>query len=538
MLIVHNIKFIFLFLIVCLNVICSQVVYEPLKNDVYYFLERLSVKKIVKLDDEAKPYSRKYIASKLNEISLNSSELNKTETNELQWFKENFSYELKDDVNKRWYLFSYKDSVFNLQVSPDVGYGFISTASKPGHIRWPGISIYGTYSDWFGSSFSYKDIGEFGNNIDKEKKLSPITGAFYEDAPDGFEYSDVNGSINFNWNWGSISLIKDYTIWGHGVNGQLILSDKAPSFPQLRLHLKPVSWLRFNYLHGWLNSLVPDSGYFYYSDRTGKEPFLRKKYKNKYITANMLTVSPYDWLDVSLGNSFIYGGDLRPEMFIPFMYYKVMDHATGREGIDDGNGQIFFDLAVKYSANYFFYSTLFLDCLDVRHILSNKYYDTWYGFTIGGMMSDLFIDNFDLLIEFTHIGPWVYEHKDEALTYTHYGYTLGHWIGQNAEDIKIQFNYTLLRGLRFSIYVERMQKGGLNDIYYAYYTEDELPFLYEPRRKDYYFGFEGKYEVIHDLFIKANYKYSDISDEDPSRTLEFMLGKTHNFGLFVYYGIN
>jgi hypothetical protein len=35
--------------------------------------------------------------------------------------------------------------------------------------------------------------------------------------------------------------------WGSGVSGQIILSDKAPSFPYIKLELEPVSWLKFVY---------------------------------------------------------------------------------------------------------------------------------------------------------------------------------------------------------------------------------------------------------------------------------------------------
>ncbi len=31
----------------------------------------------------------------------------------------------------------------------------------------------------------------------------------------------------------------------------------------LRLDIKPVDWLRFNYMHGWLSSDVPDSNSFF-----------------------------------------------------------------------------------------------------------------------------------------------------------------------------------------------------------------------------------------------------------------------------------
>ena len=45
----------------------AQVVFEPLNKDIYSYLERLSNKGIIELDDLFKPLSRKYMAEKLVE---------------------------------------------------------------------------------------------------------------------------------------------------------------------------------------------------------------------------------------------------------------------------------------------------------------------------------------------------------------------------------------------------------------------------------------------------------------------------------------
>ena len=52
----------------------AQVVYTPLYSNVYEFLERMSIKQIIKLDDEVKPYSRTYITSLLKEIDTKQQE--------------------------------------------------------------------------------------------------------------------------------------------------------------------------------------------------------------------------------------------------------------------------------------------------------------------------------------------------------------------------------------------------------------------------------------------------------------------------------
>lgn len=516
----------------------SQTVYVPLNNNVYDFLERLKIRQIIYTDDEVLPFSRKYISNLLKEIELKYNLLNEIEKAELQWYKKEFAYELGlPDDQKRWHLYSYSDSLFTTAFSPIISYGISANGDKSGHTRWWGASLYASYSNWFGMHVSARDKGEYGSNVDRDKSFSPVTGASIKGAPNGIEFTDVTGSINFNWSWGSISLIKDYFQWGHGNFGQLIFSQKAPSFPRIQLLLKPTEDIRFSYIHGFLNSLVPDSSEFYYSYPDALSPRLREGYINKYIAANLFTFNLFDLADLSLGNSIVYTGDIRPEFFIPFMFFKFLDHNTGRLDIEDGNGQLFVDAALNYPAGYRFYTTFFLDVTEIRNILEGDYKNTWYGITAGIKKTDLLISNLDFTTEYTRISPWVYEHKDEAATYKHINYYLGHWIGQNADQFRVQFDYRFIRPIHLSVYFEIVRKGGLLDTYYAYEAMTALPFLYPPLRRDYRTGLFASYEALHDLFIRAEYNYSDIEDEKSDRTLSFLTGAKHNFSLNFFYGL-
>lgn len=318
--------------------------------------------------------------------------------------------------------------------------------------------------------------------------------------------------------------------------GQLILSSKPPSFPYIRLDLNPVPWLRFYYIHGWLNSLVLDSSQFYYSYPNSISPRLREAYHSKYIAANFLSITPKDWLDFSIGNSVIYTGDLRPEFFIPFMFFKFLDHNTGRLDIDDSNGQMYFDAAVRLPETFEFYSTVFIDVTEIRNVLKNDFSNTWYGITIGGKKIDLIIPNLDVDIEYTKTSPWLYEHKDEVTTYKQLNYPLGDWLGQNADQLSLKFDYKFMRGLDVSLLLQRIRKGGLKDIAYAYENGVSEPFLYGPLRKEIDVELSTQYEILHDVFAKGYYTYSDISDEDLQRTPSYLLGKKPSFGLSLQYG--
>jgi len=524
----------------------AQEVYVPLNSPVYDYLSRLSIKGVISLHDEVTPYSRMYIASRLRETRERSDLLNSVEKDQLQWYEEEFHFELdprKNLVPARAYVYGYNDSIFQVKVNPIAGYGVNSTGPAFGEKRWWGGYVYGTYSNSFAAHLDFRDNAESGDNIDSAKAFSPVRGYWInKGSPNGkeIEYSDVKGSIALSWNWGTVSLIKDDIRWGHGTFGQLILSDKPPSYPQLRLTLNPTPWLRFYYMHGWLSSMVYDSAMFYQIALSpDRGPIYRKSYIGKYIAANLLSVNPREWIDLSLGNSVVYTGpSIRPEYLIPFLLYKFQDHNAGRDNDAGNNGQLFVDVSVKYPVKWNSYFTLFVDNLDLTQLLHQQYENAQIGFTLGLKRIDCVVENLDFIAEYTRILPWVYEHYIPTEDFKHLNYPLGDWIGQNADQLRIQLNYVPIYKTTLSAYTELIRKGGLLDVYYyAYELDAGQPFLYGPVRREFDVGIEGTHEVYHDLTVSADVRYSSISDQDSLRTQKFLLGKKVSFGLSVSYGL-
>lgn len=534
-------KFKFLFLISFLtSIISAQVVYVTLDDGVYDFLDRMATKQIIKLNDEVKPYSRIYVAALLSNIELRKKELNKVEKELLVWYQREYQYELNADVKKRYRLFSHESELFQFQLSPVIGYQYSTIGSNNGNSRVIGMRAFSSIGKNFGINVEFRDSGEFGDIVDDTKEFTPETGfdEIRSDNPDdGIEFSDIRGSLVYSWKWGDVSLNKDYMRWGHANFGNLIFSDKAASFPYIRFSLYPADWLRFSYFHGWINSLVIDSAKTLLPVPNSQLPDGKETFIKKYVVANMLTFSATDWLDFSLGNSFVYSGDLRPEMFIPFMFFKMLDRDTGRGKIDDGNGQFYFDLSVRYFKNFQFYSSLFVDVTSITELTEGDTKNTWLGFTVGTRTTNLLIDNLDLILEYTKINPWVYEHRNVTTTYRHLDFVMGHWIGQNADQIRAQLNYQPVRGLVFEAYFERLRKGDLADIVHAYTGTVDEPFLYGDNREDITFGLNASYEFFHELFVFGSFKLSDISDEKEGRTQDFLLGNNNNMSIGFRYGI-
>ncbi len=530
-------KFNFLLLILIFfsfTQIKSQIVYEDLNNPVYAFLEKLTVKKLIDLNLSVKPYSKKEIVNKLKVLKEGISKLNKVEREELDWYLKRYGLENNKKV-KILGEFDFLSSKFKFRAYPLAGYEISTTGSYNGYSKWIGARFEGSTGN-ISMMFEYIDTGEFGDNVDVQKNLTPETGHFIKYAPNGIEFSDVKGSIIYDFGIGSIALKKNYVNWGSGKFGKLFLSSNAASFPHIEFKLQPASWFSLSYIHGWLNSLVLDSSRFYYSYQGNIQPFLVETYINKYIAANIISFKPYKWLTFSVGNSFIYSGDLRPEMFIPVMYFKVMDHNTGRGDVNDGNGLIFFDFNTNYFKNINIYGSLLIDVLEIRSLLKGEFYKSWFGVTAGVSFVDVIIPNLDIFAEYSRLNPWLYENKYITTNYKHLGYVLGHWIGNNADLLSFQLNYKFIRSLNLSLKSEIFRKGGSEDIYYAYIERKKLPFLFGNNRYDFSIEFSALFNPLHNVYVKGKYKYSEITDEETQRTPAFLLGNKSSFILSVSYG--
>lgn len=534
----------------------SQVVYEPLGSDVYSFLNRLSQKGIIELDDQIRPLSRKYIAGKLLSVKQLSEKLTSLETEELNFYLTDFGRELDllnnvkvekekiSSINKdqfgRYRLFSYRDNIFTINLSPILGAEIGSRDNERLiHIR-NGISFYGYLSDNIGFNFRFIDNTEKGNNIDKWRLFTPKTGfhvrndeTIFGFPPDKIEYSEVNTNIGVDWSWGKFSVGKDFMEWGYGESGLLVLSQKAPSFPFIRLDINPVDWLSFNYFHGFLASDVVDSNETYYHETGGE----RIVYREKFIASHTLSVKPTKGLTLSLGESIVYADKFEFSYLFPLMFFRVNDHHLSRQINEAGsNSQFFFSVSSRnHLKNTHLYTSLFIDELTITNIFNKEKQRNQFGYSLGASLTDLLFENLTFTLEFTRIFPFVYEHYIQTTTYQNASYNLGHWMGSNGDLIYGSVNYRFLRGLQATLWAQYIRKGDKGNAYLQYQTQPQPPFLFGLRKNYTYFGGFVKYEILHELFAKFSFQLMKISEQQED--LNYRNSNLNEFYFSIYYGI-
>lgn len=536
----------------------GQTVYEPISHDdIYKYLDRMAQKGIIVFNDNIRPVSRKYIAMQLGRLQAYSertvdNQLTSLEREELAFYLKDYGFELTNDsLNtksytltnhtllgkdqfQRWRLFSYSSGLFKINASPVLGIEVgKNDGSKQTH-TWNGVSIYGYLTDRIGFSFYWRDNDESGDNIDRTKAFTPETGVIVaKKNSNSIQYSEVHANISTDWSWGNFTIAKDFLNLGYGESGLLVLSDKAPSFPFIRLDLHPTNWLRFNYIHAWLNSDIIDSAASYSTYITGRQ---RDIYRNKYLASHTLTLTPLNGLDISIGESIVYSDKLEISYLIPIMFFRLADHyLSNGDNKVGGNSQFFLGVSSRNNLkNTHLYGTWFIDEFTLSGAFNKQKQRNQFGFTLGASITDLPLDNLTVTTEYTRIYPFVYSHFVPTLTYESSSYLMGHWIGYNADLVYGSVNYRFIRGLQATLWAEYIRKGS-SGVVAQQYEQPQPPFLFGLRNNYTWWGFDVKYEIIHELFIRGKFQSSLVSSEQTNGN--FVDKRTNEFLMSLYYGL-
>jgi len=540
------------FLIIIWFEVSAQTVYQPVNSDVYDLLERFFIKGAIEYHSEIKPIPRKEIAGYLLEALSNKVKLTPLDLKEIEFYSKEFADEISfiSDTSKlvlprmefftageagRFRLFNYRDSTFTFNLDPILGIQYGNEWSSSYSQRWNGLEFFGYISDNLGYSLDFRDNLESGDNIDVQKTNVPLTGInISKNTDNSIQYSVVNAQVNYGWSSGSVSFGKYAVNIGNGRAGQIINSSKAPTYPMLRLDFRPVTWLNFIYFHGFLKSGIPDSSTYRSTSVEGRESISDIP---KFIASHMFSFYIGDNLSLSVGESIIYSESVEPIYLIPVMFFRLADHYLSSQGSNSGdNAQVFADASYRISSiKSKLYGSVFIDELSLEKVLEGENLSS-IGYTVGTEFSDLIIPNSALVIEYSRIQPFVYTNSNDAQTYTSHNYQLGHWIGSNSDMIYLSYRQNILRGLYIKLSGWYFRKGQTEDPEQQY----QLPYpstLYGARRTDKNISLSISWEPYHNLFVKGFYYYSNISDEEASRTPEFKLETNNNFSFALFYGM-
>jgi len=541
---------------------------------IYEFIDELATDGVINVFSAVKPYSRNFIAAKLKEASDKTENMSRRQIAEIEFFMRDYALELDtmpkailNWTDKKTFslsllqpAFHYKNKIFKARITPILGMDLIMNSKGLITKRAWGaefqativnhVSIWGNVHELSFSGNGLKD-GIFPNKqlgallnpsssvsgflariygYDEQFRVQFLTNSFgyqYDlNNKYGGDFTESRGGIKVYADWGSIGLVKDNIIWGDNNYGSQILSGNAPSFPMITLNLNPCKWFELNYIHGFLVSNVLDSSY-YYLDKQTEDVFERNyRPKNKYIAANLLTFKPIRGLDLSVGNSIIYA-ERTPQAvyFIPIAFYKGLDKLLTR-GLptENQNSAIFFNVSSRNIKHLHLYASIYFDEVQFARFKYKNPSRNPYSYKFGFNVTNFPLKNLSFIGEFTRTNIINYKHSIEELTWFSNGINLGHYLGDNSQDIYFSLRYKPIRGLNLKVYYVNSKK--YRDFEYLNYnidvrrtvTPEQAILTQKPFNQKSWtnqiLALNVLYEVFNNIYAHINLQYNNAQGYD------------------------
>ncbi len=547
----------------------AQAIPVPLTyTKVYDFVDELIDGGVVLRQTAVRPYTRQQMAAIMVEAASRDSLLDRRQRADLVFYLDEFALERDTMVSRyvqysdgRTYSlslgnpqFSYmtKNKLFKMQIEPIIGMDVYG--GKKGAIikRWWGaeikmdiahhLSIWGSlrdvsYNGAIGLKDSYFPTDNdkmYGARINQgfyyaggrrieTAALNMVPGTQYKEATYGGDFSDSKGGISLYTWWGSISVQRENLRWGDSYHCSNILSERAPAVPMVSLQLTPCSWFQFDYFHAWLVSNVLDSTRYYLEDAiAGKEREYRPH--NKFMAANMFTFTPIKYISFSLGNSIVYAEkNVQAAYFIPIAFYKSLDHLLTK-GVrsENQNSQVFFSLNVRPVDHLKLYGSFFLDEFNSKRLKRSNPEKNPISYLVGFEWSGwpgCPVKGLSLKGEFTRSYIACYTHSIAPLTYESNSFSLGHYMGDNAQSIFVEASYRPYKGMLLKLSYTNDTKYNS----YAYLRDNiSETIAQKPFNKVVYrnedIALDFIYEVHPHMYLRANLTYNNARGYDNPAT--------------------
>ena len=419
--------------------------------------------------------------------------------------------------------FHYSDKWFECKINPILGMD-LTMNKRAGMVmhRWYGAEIRADIVDHVAVWGSIRDHSYSGEFLDKEyyksirsstregallsqpQFLNNLPAGGYHGASYGADDAEIRAGIKvYDW-WGSVGLVKDNLQWGDSYYSSNIISNKALSFPMIELKLKPCSWFRLDYIHGFLASMVADSTKYYleYNPETDSDKKIYRQ-ANKYLAANMLTFTPVRCLDLSVGSAVIYGtGNMFAAFSLPISFFNSTDYQLASGGkFQNENSQLFLNISTRNLKYTHFYASMFVDEFRLARLKKSNQEHNPISWKVGGRVSNWPVKNLSLTAEFTRTSQLVYEQSYPTHTWASNGYNLGHYLGDNAQEIYVALAYKPVRGLSLMLSYVNATKYNKYD-YVRKYVRDVIsqkPFNEKVWRND-EVKLHAVYEVVNNAY--------------------------------------
>ena len=433
--------------------------------------------------------------------------------------------------------FHYADKNFECKINPILGMDLTMNGHGMVMHRWYGAEIRADIVDHVAVWGSIRDHSYSGEHLDEayfksvgqSKRqgallsqpgfLNNLPAGGYHGASYGADDAEIRAGIKaYSW-WGSIGLVKDNLQWGDSYYSSNIISNKALSFPMIELKLKPVSWFRLDYIHGFLASEVADSTKYYleYDAETDSDKKIYRQ-ANKYLAANMLTFTPVRGLDLSVGSAVIYGtSNMFAAFSLPISFFNSTDYQLASGGkFANENSQIFLNISTRNLKHTHFYASVFVDEFRLARLKKSNLEHNLISWKVGGRVSNWPVRDLSLTAEFTRTNVLTYKQSYPTHTWASNGYYLGHYLGDNSQEVYVALAYKPVRGLSLTLsYVNAIKYNDYDYVRkYVFDIIAQKPFDEKVWRSD-EVKLHAVYEVVNNAYAFVDLGVSSVRGFTP-----------------------
>lgn len=473
-------------LFVIASVAIGQVELVPAEHRVYEFLRRMDAKGVIDFNSAVVPVSRREVSLQLSIINSQLSILNRNDKMMLGDFMKEFEYEMKssdkvtkiqsdkvrndgnivtklqgdvvwknDWVNDNKYLVKYVDT--NVAVWGNLTGGFYfdnGSGDSVGARKFfggdLGVDVRGTMFDRVGFAMSYSNGRVFvGNREDKifANTYDPFFRTATSLKDDGKFFDHFRGYIRYEVpkRWLSLMVGKESVRQGFGFVDNLFFSGMVP-YSMIKLDMKYKA-LAYTFSYGNIEG-----------DSAGIVDL-----PNKMISTHRFDVRFLKWLRAGFYESVISSNSAFSFVhFNPLSFITSADLNTGGIETYKSNSLIGFDVEVKPVKNVVLQGTLLVDDFNFATISKNDNTanDNKFGYQAGVMWNDAFtLEGLSGAMEYTRLDPFVYSHRDNKQQYTDWGYSMGHQLPPNSDEIAFKFGYNVLPRLSVSVLAQFQRSG-------------------------------------------------------------------------------
>lgn len=514
----------------------------PLTNPVYGYLKAMSVKQVIgTINDDDPNLSREDIANFLYQIEDKSNELSSVDKKLLQKYKIEFLPEERNYENttrffdgdrkfskrlgeifsdKKKYVYLYNKDDNNLFID---FFGNLVAAKE-----FKPYSDSSTYIFDGGFRFQGTMFGHLGYNLSFQKGAitqSPTLARRIDPRlNNSFKFlENIENIQSYEYNTGylryktspmegmniSAQIGREQLKFGFGYGERLALSGNGPD----------MDFIKFNFKYGIVNftSITASTVGEYHRN-------VDSNY-SKFWAANMLKLSFPGLFDIGMGDMVIYARPLEIAYLNPLIFYKFVEQSLQ----DRDNGLIFFDFQSHFLKNIQFQANFFMDENFISNLSDLDKYSNKVAYQLGTYLYEpAGLKNLSLIFEYTKIRPFVYSHYNPKNTYTSYTEILGHSIGPNADELRLNAIYNFSDRMQLNLLFKKIREG--NNIYdangnliknvggdvfqrYRYGIDpDEMYFLDGERINTSVFAMDFKYEPIIGYNFHLGYNYSGMSN--------------------------